>query len=33
MTLSEKMKLQNEIDARNEAREREFVERTGKDHE
>ncbi len=33
MTLSEKMKLQKEIDARNEARQREFAERTEKDHE
>ena len=33
MTLSEKMKLQKEIDARNEARIREALERMGKDHE
>lgn len=33
MTLSAKLKLQKEIDARNEAREREALERTGKDHE
>ena len=33
MALLTKLKLQSEIDARNEAREREFVERTGKDHE
>lgn len=33
MTLSTKLKLQNEIDARNEAREREFAERMKKDHE
>jgi hypothetical protein len=32
MTLLTKLKLQNEIDARNEAREREFVERTEKKH-
>lgn len=33
MTLMQKLRLQMEIDARNEAREREYQERTGKDHE
>ena len=33
MTLSAKLKLQKKIDARNEAREREYAERMKKDHE
>jgi len=33
MPLSMKLKLQKEIDARNEARIREALERTGKEHE